>query len=115
MTPAHPRDLIRLLLLAALTLGLAGTALAQTPPDDTRKNLERAVKSGAVQKTVCPGATYCNPGSVIRFYQMRKYGPAWTREGAPLPAARDLLPTGHGWPSAGHRNAHAPPPTSDPC
>jgi len=90
MTPAHPRDLIRLLLLAALTLGLAGTALAQTPPDDTRKNLERAVKSGAVQKTVCPGAPYCNPGSVTRFYQLRKYEPAWTREGTPLPAADTL-------------------------
>ncbi len=90
MTPAHPRKLIRPLLLAALIAGFAGTALAQAPPDDARKSLERAVRSGAVQKTVCPGAPYCHPSGVIRFYQMRRYEPAWTRDGYPLPAAESL-------------------------
>ncbi len=93
MTPAHPRDLIRLLLFAALTLGLAGNAFAQSPPVEFRKSLERTVRSGAVQKSVCPGAPYCNPSSVTRFYQMRKYEPAWTREGTPLPAADTLART----------------------
>ncbi|MCU0582535.1 MAG: peptidoglycan-binding protein, partial [Syntrophales bacterium] len=93
MTPAHPRDLIRLLLFAALTLGLAGNAFAQSPPEEFRKSLERAVRSGAVQKSVCPGAPYCNPSSVTRFYQIRKYEPAWTREGTPLPAADTLART----------------------
>lgn len=93
MTPAHPRDLIRLLLFAALTLGLAGNAFAQSPPEEFRKSLERAVRSGAVQKSVCPGAPYCNPSSVTRFYQIRKYEPAWTREGTPLPVADTLART----------------------
>ena len=92
MTPAHPRDLIRLLLFAALTLGLAGHAFAQSPPEEFRKSLERAVRSGAVQKSVCPGAPYCNPSSVTRFYQIRKYEPAWTREGTPLPVAEKTQP-----------------------
>ena len=87
MTPAHSRELIRLLLLVALIASFASNALAQVPPEDVRKSLERAVKSGSVQKTVCPGAPYCNPSSVIRFYQMRKYEPAWTRDGYPLPVA----------------------------
>jgi len=90
MTPAHSRELIRLLLLAILVACFAGSALAQAPPDDIRKSLERAVKAGAVQKTVCPGAPYCNPSSVIRFYQIRKYEPAWTRDGYPLPVAEAL-------------------------
>ena len=90
MIPAHPRELIRLLLLVALIASFASSALAQAPPDDFRKSLERAVKSGAVQKTVCPQAPYCNPSSVIRFYQMRKYDPAWTRDGYPLPVAEAL-------------------------
>src|SRR5512139_2071409 len=90
MTPAHPRKLIRPLLLAALIACFASSALAQAPPDDVRKSLERAVRSGAVQKTVCPGAPYCHPAGVIRFYQMRKYEPAWTRDGYPLPAAETL-------------------------
>lgn len=93
MTPAHPRDLIRLLLFAALTLGLAGNAFAQPPPEEFRKSLERAVRSGAVQKSVCPGTPYCNPSSVTRFYQIRKYAPAWTREGTPLPVAETLART----------------------
>jgi len=90
MTPAHSRELIRLLLLAALIASFASSALAQAPPDDIRKSLERAVRSGAVQKTVCPGAPYCHPSGVIRFYQMRKYEPAWTRDGYPLPVAESL-------------------------
>jgi murein L,D-transpeptidase YcbB/YkuD len=90
MIPAHPRELIRLLLLVALIASFASSALAQAPPEDFRKSLERAVKSGAVQKTVCPQAPYCNPSSVIRFYQMRKYDPAWTRDGYPLPVAEAL-------------------------
>jgi murein L,D-transpeptidase YcbB/YkuD len=90
MTPAHSRELIRLLLLVALIASFANNALAQAPPEDVRKSLERAVKSGSVQKAVCPGAPYCNPSSVIRFYQMRKYEPAWTRDGYPLPAADTL-------------------------
>jgi len=90
MTPAHSRELIRLLLLVALISCFASNAPAQAPPEDVRKSLERAVKSGSVQKTVCPGAPYCNPSSVIRFYQMRKYEPAWTRDGYPLPAADTL-------------------------
>ena len=90
MIPAHSRELIRLLLLVALISCFASNALAQAPPDDVRKSLERAVKSGAVQKTVCPEAPYCNPSSVIRFYQMRKYEPAWTRDGYPLPVADTL-------------------------
>ncbi len=90
MIPAHPRELIRLLLLVALFASFASSALAQAPPDDFRKSLERAVKSGAVQKTACPQAPYCNPSSVIRFYQMRKYEPAWTRDGYPLPVAEAL-------------------------
>ena len=90
MIPAHSRKLIRLLLLVALIASFASNAQAQAPPDDVRKSLERAVKSGAVQKTVCPQAPYCNPSSVIRFYQMRKYEPAWTRDGYPLPAADTL-------------------------
>ncbi|NTV53870.1 MAG: hypothetical protein HGA73_00225, partial [Syntrophaceae bacterium] len=87
MTPAQPRELIRLLLLVALIASFTSNALAQAPPDDIRKSLERAVKSGTVQKTVCPGAPYCHPSGVIRFYQMRKYEPAWTRDGYPLPVA----------------------------
>ncbi|HEX9156839.1 MAG TPA: hypothetical protein VF827_02405, partial [Syntrophales bacterium] len=90
MIPAHPRELIRLLLLVALIACLASNALAQAPPEDVRKSLERAVKSGSIQKTVCPQAPYCNPSSVTRFYQMRKYEPAWTRDGYPLPAADTL-------------------------
>ena len=90
MIPAHPRELIRLLLLVALIASFASNALAQAPPDDIRKSLERAVKSGTIQKTVCPQAPYCNPSSVTRFYQMRKYAPAWTRDGYPLPAADTL-------------------------
>jgi murein L,D-transpeptidase YcbB/YkuD len=90
MTPAQPRKLIRLLLLVALIASFASNALAQAPPDDIRKSLERAVKSGTIQKTVCPQAPYCNPSSVTRFYQMRKYEPAWTRDGYPLPAADTL-------------------------
>ncbi|HEX7538777.1 MAG TPA: hypothetical protein VF358_00610, partial [Syntrophales bacterium] len=90
MILAHPRELIRLLLLVALIASFASSALAQAPPEDFRKSLERAVKSGAVQKTVCPQAPYCNPSSVIRFYQMRKYDPAWTRDGYPLPVAEAL-------------------------
>jgi len=90
MIPANPRKLIRLLLLVALIASFANSAQAQAPSDDVRKSLERAVKSGAVQKTVCPQAPYCNPSSVIRFYQMRKFEPAWTRDGYPLPAADTL-------------------------
>jgi murein L,D-transpeptidase YcbB/YkuD len=90
MIPAHPRELIRLLLLVALIASFASNALAQAPPDDIRKSLERAVKSGTIQKTVCPQAPYCNPSAVTRFYQMRKYEPAWTRDGYPLPAADTL-------------------------
>jgi murein L,D-transpeptidase YcbB/YkuD len=90
MIPAHPRELIRLLLLVALIASFASNALAQAPPDDIRKSLERAVKTGTIQKTVCPQAPYCNPSSVTRFYQMRKYEPAWTRDGYPLPAADTL-------------------------
>jgi murein L,D-transpeptidase YcbB/YkuD len=90
MIPAPSRELIRLLLLVALIASFASSALAQAPPDDFRKSLERAVKSGAVQKTVCPQAPYCNPSSVIRFYQMRKYDASWTRDGYPLPAAEAL-------------------------
>jgi murein L,D-transpeptidase YcbB/YkuD len=90
MITAPPREQIRLLLFIALIACFASNALAQAPPDDVRKSLERAVKSGAVQKTVCPGAPYCNPSSVIRFYQMRKYEPAWTRDGYPLPVAEAL-------------------------
>ena len=90
MTPAQPRELIRLLLLVALIASFTSNALAQVPPDDVRKSLERAVKSGAVQKTVCPDAPYCHPSGVIRFYQMRKYEPAWTRDGYPLPVAEAL-------------------------
>lgn len=87
MIPAQTRHLLRLSLLVALAALFANSALAQTPPDDTRKSLEKAVKYGAVRKTVCTGEPWCNPGSVTRFYQMRKYEPAWTREGTPLPAA----------------------------
>jgi murein L,D-transpeptidase YcbB/YkuD len=90
MTPAHSRELIRLLLLVALIASFASNALAQVPPEDVRRSLERAVKSGSVQTTVCPGAPYCNPSSVIRLYQMRKYEPAWTRDGYPLPVAEAL-------------------------
>ena len=90
MIPAHSRKLIRLLLLIALIACFASNALAQVPPEDVRKSLERAVKSGAIQKTVCPQAPYCNPSSVTRFYQMRKYEPAWTRDGYPLPVAEAL-------------------------
>ena len=90
MIPAHSRELIRLLLLIVLIAGFAVNALAQAPPEDVRKSLERAVKSGAIQKTVCPQAPYCNPSSVTRFYQMRKYEPAWTRDGYPLPVAEAL-------------------------
>jgi murein L,D-transpeptidase YcbB/YkuD len=90
MVPSHSRRLVRLLLLVALTASFASSALAQAPSDDTRKSLERAVKSGAVRKTVCPDAPYCHPSGVIRFYQIRKYEPAWTREGYPLPVAETL-------------------------
>jgi len=90
MIPAQTRHLLRLSLLVALAALFANSALAQTPPDDTRKSLEMAVKSGAVRKTVCTGEPRCNPGSVTRFYQMRKYEPAWTRDGTPLPAADTL-------------------------
>ena len=91
MIPSHTREPIRLLLLIALIACFASTSLAQTPSDDVRKSLERAVKSGAVQKTACPQAPYCSPSSVIRFYQMRKYEPAWTRDGYPLPVAERLV------------------------
>jgi murein L,D-transpeptidase YcbB/YkuD len=91
MIPAHTREPIRLLLLIALIACFASTSLAQAPSDDVRKSLERAVKSGAVQKTACPQAPYCNPSSVTRFYQMRKYEPAWTRDGYPLPVAERLV------------------------
>ncbi len=91
MIPAHTREPIRLLLLIALIACFASNSLAQAPPDDIRKSLERAVKSGAVQKTVCPQAPYCNPSAVTRFYQMRKYEPAWTRDGYPLPVAERLV------------------------
>src|SRR5512137_1278013 len=90
MIPAHSRELIRLLLLIALIACLASNALAQAPPEDVRKSLERAVKAGAVQKSLCPQAPYCNPSSVNRWYQMRKYEPAWTRDGYPLRAADTL-------------------------
>jgi murein L,D-transpeptidase YcbB/YkuD len=90
MISTDSRDSIRLLLIIALIAFFASNSLAQAPPEDTRKSLERAVKSGSVQRTVCPGAPYCNPSSVIRFYQMRKYEPAWTRDGYPLPAAEAL-------------------------
>src|SRR5512137_2782607 len=90
MIPAHSRELIRLLLLIALIACFASNALAQAPPEDVRKSLEKAVKSGAIQKTVCPQAPYCNPSSVARFYQMRKYEPAWTRDGYPLPVAEAM-------------------------
>ncbi|HET6490839.1 MAG TPA: L,D-transpeptidase family protein [Syntrophales bacterium] len=90
MIPAYSRELIRLLLLIALTACFASNSLAQVPPEDVRKSLERSVKAGSVQKTVCPAAPYCNPSSVIRFYQMRKYEAAWTRDGYPLPAAEAL-------------------------
>ncbi|HTZ41271.1 MAG TPA: L,D-transpeptidase family protein [Syntrophales bacterium] len=85
------RKSFRLLLLVVLIACFASTVLAQAPPEDTRKSLERTVKSGAVRKAVCPGAPYCNPSSVIRFYQMRKYEPAWTRDGYPLPVAEALV------------------------
>ena len=91
MIPAHTREPIRLLLLIALIACFASNSLAQAPPDDVRKSLERAVKSGAVRKTACPQAPYCNPSSVTRFYQMRKYEPAWTRDGYPLPVAERLV------------------------
>jgi L,D-transpeptidase YcbB len=91
MIPAHTRELIRLLLLIALIACFASNSLAQAPPDDIRKSLERAVKSGTIQKTVCPQAPFCNPSSVSRFYQMRKYEPAWTRDGYPLPVAERLV------------------------
>jgi len=90
MIPARLRYRFSLPLLIVLASLMAGSAMAQSPPDDIRKSLEKAVRSGAVKKAVCPGATYCNPLSVARFYQMRKYEPAWTREGVPLPAA-DIL------------------------
>jgi murein L,D-transpeptidase YcbB/YkuD len=90
MIPPHSRKLIRLLLIIVLIASFASEALAQAPPEDVLKSLERAVKAGAVQKTVCPQAPYCNPSSVIRFYQMRKYEPAWTRDGYPLPVAEAL-------------------------
>jgi L,D-transpeptidase YcbB len=90
MIPANSRELIRLLLLIALAACFASNSLAQVPPEDVRKSLERSVKAGSVQKTVCPAAPYCNPSSVIRFYQMHKYEPAWTRDGYPLPAAEAL-------------------------
>ena len=90
MIPPHSRKLVRLLLLIALIACLASNAQAQAPPEDVRKSLERAVKSGAIQKTVCPQSPYCNPSSVARFYQMRKYEPAWTRDGYPLPVAEAL-------------------------
>jgi len=90
MTPSQTRHLLRLSLLIALVAFCANSALAQAPPEDIRKSIEKAVRSGAVQKTVCPGAPWCNPGSVIRFYQMRKYAPAWTQDGTPLPVADTL-------------------------
>lgn len=90
MTPARLRYRFSLPLLIVLASLTAGSALAQTPSEDIRKSLEKAVKSGAVKKAVCPGATYCNPGLVAYFYQKRKFEPAWTREGIPLPAADTL-------------------------
>jgi L,D-transpeptidase YcbB len=90
MTSTYSRELTRLLLLIALIACFASNSLAQAPPEDIRKSLERYVKAGSVQKTVCPGAPYCNPSAVIRFYQMRKYEPAWTRDGHPLPVAEAL-------------------------
>lgn len=90
MTPSQTRHLLRISLLITLVAFFANSALAQAPPEDIRKNIEKAVKSGAVQKAVCPGAPWCNPSSVIRFYQMRKYEPAWTRDGIPLPVADTL-------------------------
>ena len=91
LSPA--RHLLRLSLLLALVALCADSVSAQAPPDDIRKSIERAVKSGAVSKTVCSGAPWCNPGSVSRFYQMRKYEPAWTRDGTPLPVADTLART----------------------
>ncbi len=90
MISTYSRGLIRLLLLIALIACFADNTLAQAPPEGIRKSLERSVKAGSVQKTVCPGAPYCNPSSVIRFYQMRKYEPAWTQNGHPLPVAESL-------------------------
>ena len=90
MIPARTRHWLRLSLLLTLVAGFANGALAQAPTDDIRKSIEKAVKSGAVRKTVCAGATWCNPGAVTRFYQMRKYAPAWTKDGIPLPAADTL-------------------------
>jgi murein L,D-transpeptidase YcbB/YkuD len=87
---ANSRDLIRLTLLIALIACFASNSLAQVPPEDVQKSLERSVKTGSIQKSVCLGAPYCNPSSVIRFYQMRKYAPAWTRDGYPLPVAEAL-------------------------
>jgi len=60
MTPAHSRELIRLLLLVALISCFASNAPAQAPPEDVRKSLERAVKSGSVQKTA-PGPPTATP------------------------------------------------------
>jgi murein L,D-transpeptidase YcbB/YkuD len=93
MNSTYSRESIHLLLIIALIACFASNSLAQAPPEDVRKSLERAVKTGAVQRTVCPGAPYCNPSSVIRFYQLRKYEPAWTRDGYPLPIAESLAKT----------------------
>jgi L,D-transpeptidase YcbB len=90
MISTYSRESIRLLLIIALIACFASNSLAQAPPEDIRKSLERAVKTGSVQRTVCSGAPYCNPSSVIRFYQMSKYEPAWTRDGYPLPVAEAL-------------------------
>ena len=90
MIHARTRHWLRLSLLLTLVAGFANGALAQAPTDDIRKSIEKAVKSGAVRKTVCARATWCNPGAVTRFYQMRKYAPAWTKDGIPLPAADTL-------------------------
>jgi L,D-transpeptidase YcbB len=90
MISPYSREPTRFLLIIALIACFAGNSLAQAPPEDIRKSLERSVKAGSVQKTVCPGAPYCNPSSVIRFYQMRKYEPAWTQDGHPLPVAEAL-------------------------
>ncbi len=90
MISAYSRELIRLPLLIALIACFANNSLAQIPSEDVQKSLERSVKTGSVQKTVCPGAPYCNPSSVIRFYQVRKFETAWTRDGYPLPVAEAL-------------------------
>jgi len=69
MIPARLRYRFSLPLFIVLASLMAGSAMAQSPPEDIRKSLEKAVRSGAVKKAVCPDATYCNPLSVARFYR----------------------------------------------